>query len=340
MTFILPQAMFALLLAPLFAGAYILMQRRRRRYALRYASVALVRDAVGRGPGLRRHIPPLLFLLALVAGTVALARPQVVVAQHQDRGVVMLSVDVSGSMVADDVKPTRMAALQDAVKNFIQQEPDGVQVGLVAFSDTARLLQPPTADKAAVTAAADKLHAVGGTDMGDGLRVALDAIYSATDIPRPQNLPNAQAGSPSGTAAATTPPAADTPAAASIVLVSDGGANLGPPPLNVAQEAAAAGIKVYTVGIGTAQGTVLHIQGQSVLTRLDENTLQGIASATGGQYLNAQTESQLSQVYSQLALQQHVENTPVEVTFLAASGALLLMVLAAALSLLWFNRLP
>jgi Ca-activated chloride channel family protein len=271
---------------------------------------------------------------------VALARPQVVVAQHQDRGVVMLSVDVSGSMVADDVKPTRMAALQDAVKNFIQQEPDGVQVGLVAFSDTARLLQPPTADKAAVTAAADKLHAVGGTDMGDGLRVALDAIYIATDIPRPQNLPNAQAGSPSGTAAATTPPAADTPAAASIVLVSDGGANLGPPPLNVAQEAAAAGIKVYTVGIGTAQGTVLHIQGQSVLTRLDENTLQGIASATGGQYLNAQTESQLSQVYSQLALQQHVENTPVEVTFLAASGALLLMVLAAALSLLWFNRLP
>ena len=336
MTFILPQAMFALLLVPLFAGAYLLMQRRRRRYALRYASVALVRDAVGRGPGLRRHIPPLLFLLALTAGTVALARPQLVVAQRQDRGIVMLSVDVSGSMVADDVKPTRIAALQDAVRNFVQQQPDGVQVGLVAFSDSAKLLQPPTADKAAVSTAVNQLHAVGGTDMGDGLRVALDAIYSATDIPRPQNVPNAQAaGSTAGTASDP-----NAPAAASIVLVSDGGANLGPPPLNVAQEAAAAGIKVYTVGIGTAQGTVLHIQGQSVLTRLDENTLQGIASATGGQYLNAQTESQLSQVYSQLALQQHVQDVPVEVTFLAASGALLFMVLAAGLSLLWFSRLP
>jgi Ca-activated chloride channel family protein len=338
MTFLLPQALLALLFVPLLAGVYVLMQRRRARYALRYASIGLIRQAVGRGPGLRRHVPPAIFLLALAAGVIALARPQILFAQHQESGIVMLSVDVSGSMQADDVKPTRIEALQSAVRNFVQQQPSDVKIGLVAFSDQARMLQPPTSDKTAVLQAVDRLRAGGGTDMGDGLQVALDAIYGDTDIPRPQG---AQSGPPPGAAADPSSSASSSStAAASVILVSDGGANLGPPPLDVAQQAAGAGIKIYTVGIGTPEGTVLHIQGQSVRTRLDENTLQGIAGATGAQYFNAQSESQLSQIYGQLAMQGHTEVVPTEVTFLAASGAVVLMLIAGALSLLWFNRLP
>jgi Ca-activated chloride channel family protein len=334
MTFLLPQALAALALVPILIAAYLIVQRRRKRYSLRYASLSLVREAVGPGPGLKRHVPAALFLLAVIAAVLALSRPQITMAQYQQRGIVMLSVDVSGSMAADDVTPSRITALQGAVRNFVQDQPDGVQIGLVSFNDQARLLQPPTSDKASLIQAVGGLQAGGGTNIGDGLRVALDSIYQATDIPRP-----AQSQSGAGTQAAT-PPADVQQAPASIVLVSDGGSNTGPPPLNVAQEAAAAGIKVYTVGIGTAQGTVLHVQGQSVLTRLDEPTLQGIASATGGQYFNAQSESQLAQVYSDLGRQQQVEDKPVEVTYLAASGALALMLASAVLSLLWFNRLP
>jgi Ca-activated chloride channel homolog len=336
MTFLLPQMLLALLLVPLLAGTYIALQRRRAQYALRYASVGLIRDAIGRGPGMRRHIPAAIFLLALAAGVIALARPQMLLAQRQDSGIVMLSVDVSGSMQADDVQPTRIAALKSAVSDFVQKQPNDVKVGLVAFSDQARMLQAPTADKAAVLQAVNRLQAGGGTDMGDGIQVALDAIYSDTDIPRPQDAQNSP---PTGTSTdATQADSSQTPA--SIILVSDGGANLGPPPLNVARQAASSGIKIYTVGIGTAAGSVLHIQGQSIRTSLDENTLQGIAGATGAQYFNAQSESQLSQIYGQLAMQGHTETVPVEVTFLAASGAVVLMLVAGALSLLWFNRLP
>jgi Ca-activated chloride channel family protein len=337
MTFLLPQALPALLLIPLLAGVYFMLQRRRARYALRYASVGLIREAVGRGPGVRRHVPPALFLLALAAGIVALARPQILFAQHQDSGIVMLSVDVSGSMQADDVKPTRMDALKSAVSDFVQKQPNDVKIGLVAFSDQARMLQPPTSDKAAVLQAVDRLKAGGGTDMGDGLQVALDAIYSDTDIPRPQN---AQSGSSSGNANDGSAAVPSSPAAASVILVSDGGANVGPPPLDVANQAAGSGIKIYTVGIGTAAGSVLHIQGQSIRTALDEKTLQGISGATGAQYFNAQSETQLSQIYGQLAMQQQTEVVPTEITFLAASGAVVFMLVAGALSLLWFNRLP
>jgi Ca-activated chloride channel family protein len=332
MTFLFPAALLALLLVPLLAFLYVVAQRRRHRYAVRYASLSLVRDAVGRGPGIRRHVPAALFLLAVACGAIALARPQLTLPVHQDQGIVMLSVDVSGSMVADDVKPNRIAALQDAARSFIQQQPDGVMIGLVSFNADASLLQPPTQDRTAVLRSLDQLHAAGGTNIGGGLRVALDAIYRATDIARPSTT---NPGQPSD--AGQQPP---QQAPASIVLVSDGGSNAGPPPLDVAREAAAAGVRVYTVGIGTAQGTVLHIQGESVLTRLDEPTLQGVASATGAQYFNAQTESQLSSVYSDLARQQQVEDKTVEVTYLAASGALALMVAGALLSLLWFNRFP
>ena len=334
MTFLAPQALLLLLLVPLFAAAYVWMQRRRRRYALRYASVALVRDAVGRGPGIRRHIPPALFLLALAAMGLAVARPQATVPVSEDLGTVVLSIDTSGSMQATDVSPNRMEATKEALRRFVEEQPDGVQIGVVSFSDAGAVLQPPTKDRAEVLRTIDRLRPQRGTNIGGGLAAALDAIARAADTTQA-----GLAATPGPTPAAGATPPPETPPA-SVVLVSDGESNTGPPPLDVAREAAAAGVRVYTVGIGTPQGITLRVNGQSVLTRLDEATLRGMAELTGGRYLNAQDEGQLAQVYDELAREQEVAEREVEVTFAMAAGALLLSVVGGALSLLWFNRLP
>jgi Ca-activated chloride channel family protein len=329
MSFLLPQALLALLLVPLLLAAYIVMQRRRRRYALRYASVGLVRQAVGRGPGIRRHIPPALFLLAVAALALALARPRMSVPVPQDTGTVILAIDVSGSMQATDVSPDRMQATKDAAERFVRRQPRGVEIGVVSFSDSAALVQAPTDDKDDVLSAIRRLRPMAGTNIGGGLQAALDAIAQSADGARLTATPTPGAAQ----AEVDVPPA-------SIVLVSDGESNTGPPPLEVAQQAAEAGVKVYTIGIGTAQGLQLRIRGQSVFTRLDEPTLRGMAEATGGRYLSAQDESQLAAVYDDLSHEQRIEREQIEVTFLAAAGALLFSVAGAALSLLWFNRLP
>ena len=335
MTFLTPQALLLLLLVPLFMAAYIWMQRRRRRYALRYASVALVRDAVGKGPGIRRHIPPALFLLALAAMGLAVARPQATVPVAEDLGTVVLAIDTSGSMQATDVSPNRMEATKEAVRRFVEEQPDGVQIGIVSFSDAGAVLQPPTKERDEVLRTIAQLRPQRGTNIGGGLAAALDAIARAADTTR-----DGPAATPSPTPTAGSTPEAETPPGASVVLVSDGESNPGPPPLDVAREAAAAGVRVYTVGIGTPQGITLRVNGQSAFTRLDEATLRGMAELTGGRYLNAQDEAQLTEVYDELAREQQVAEREVELTFAAAAGALLLSVVGGALSLLWFNRLP
>jgi Ca-activated chloride channel family protein len=345
MSFKWPEVLIALVLVPLLAAAYVWMQRRRRRYAVRYASLALVRDAVGRGPGIRRHIPAAVYLLAVTAMIVALARPQAPVTIPQQTGTVVLSIDVSGSMQATDVKPSRMEATKEAARRFVNQQPKGVKIGVVSFSDWGALVQPPSRDKDAILQAIDRLRPQRGTNIGGGLQVALDAIYEGADLPRPTLTPSAADPFGRGPGAAPTPaPAPPTDnkkvPAASIVLVSDGESNVGPPPLEVAQEAAKAGIKVFTVGIGTKEGSVLHIQGRSVFTRLDEDTLKGIAQQTGGTYFSAQNEAELTHVYDQLARERQLEKQQTEVTFAVTAGALALSLVGGFLSLLWFNRLP
>src|SRR5918996_3846904 len=174
MTFLMPQALLVLLLVPILLAIYVFMQRRRRRYALRYASVSLVREAVGSGPGIRRHIPPALFLLAVAAMGIALARPEMTMAVPQETGTVILSVDVSGSMQANDVSPNRMEATKEAVRTFVREQPKGVEIGVVSFSDSAALVQAPTTDKNDVVRAIDRLQPQAGTNIGAGLQTALD----------------------------------------------------------------------------------------------------------------------------------------------------------------------
>jgi len=326
-----PLALVLLLLLPVIAGLYVWMQKRRRRYALRYASVSLVAQAVGTGPGIRRHIPPVLYMLALGAMIVALARPEATVPVPSNTGTVVLSIDVSGSMFAQDVEPNRMEATKEAVRDFVEKQPDGVKIGVVSFSDFGALVAPPTRERKPVLEAVARLRPQRGTNIGAGLQVALDAIYEDQSDGQPvitgQPTPTPQPGRNGA------PPA-------SIVLVSDGQSNTGPDPLDVAQEAVAAGIKVYTVGIGTPEGTVLQIQGRNVFTRLDESTLRAVAEATGGRYFNAQDEGDLREIYEELSRERVFEDKKTEITFAFAGAALVISVLAGALGLAWFNRLP
>lgn len=345
MSFMWPQMLGALVLVPLLVAAYIWQQRRRRKYAVRYASLALVRDAVGKGPGIKRHVPAAFYLLALTAMIVALARPQAPIEVPHNTGTVILSIDVSGSMQASDVKPSRMEATKEAARLFVKRQPKGVKIGVVSFSDFGALVQPPTRDKDAVLRAIDRLRPQRGTNIGAGIEVALDAIVEDLDLPRPTATPGpggvggrAVGGRPTPVPAPSAQPGKTPPA--SIVLVSDGESNVGPPPLEVAQAAAAAGVKVYTVGIGTKEGSVLRIQGRSVFTRLDEDTLKGIAEVTGARYLSAQNEGDLMKVYDELSRERAFEKEKTEVTFAVTLGALVLSLIGGALSLLWFNRLP
>jgi Ca-activated chloride channel family protein len=242
-------------------------------------------------------------------------------------------IDVSGSMFAQDVDPNRMEATKQAARGFVEDQPDGVKVGAVSFSDFAALVAPPTTDRGSVLEAISRLRPQRGTNIGAGLQVALDAIYEdqadgervTTGQPTPTPIPDA--------------PANDTPPA-SIVLVSDGQSNTGPDPLEVAQDAINASIKIYTVGIGTPEGTVLEIQGRNVFTRLDEYVLETMANETGARYFNAQSDADLREVYEDLSRERVVEDEETEVTFAFAAAALALSVLAGGLGLMWFNRLP
>jgi Ca-activated chloride channel family protein len=331
MSFEWPLALILLLIVPCLGGLYAWMQTRRRRYALRYASVSLVQQAVGKGPGIKRHVPAALYLLAMTALIIGLARPYATIPVPSNTGTIILSIDVSGSMFAEDVEPNRMEATKAAARDFVESQPNGVKIGVVSFSDFGALVAPPSEDRKQALEAISRLRPQRGTNIGAGLAVALDAIYEdqadgapiVTNNPQPTPAPSRL----------HTPPA-------SIVLVSDGQSNTGPDPLEIAAEARDAGIKVYTVGIGTPEGTVLQIQGRNVFTRLDESTLQGMAELTGARYFNAQDEGDLRQIYDDLSRERVLEDKETEVTFAFAAAALVLSMLAGGLGLAWFNRLP
>ncbi len=329
MTFTWPEALLLLALVPVIASVYVWMQKRRRRDALRYASVSLLKGAVGKGPGFKRHIPAALYLTALTLMIVALSRPTATIPVLVNTGIIILAIDVSGSMQAQDVQPDRLEATKAALRDFIENQPDGVKIGVVSFSDFGALVAPPDRDRTLALTAINRLRTERGTNMGGGLQVALDAIYAESD-----QAPPAAGGPPVAAAdLASLPPA-------SIVVISDGQSTLGPPPEQFAIEAQQAGVKIYTIGIGTPQGVVLQIRGRSVFTRLDEAILRNVADLTGGRYFNAQDGADLQQIYDELALERDFEDEETEVTFALTGVALIISVIAGGLGLVWFNRLP
>jgi Ca-activated chloride channel homolog len=336
MQFLWPSMLWLLLLIPALVAAYVLAQRRRQRYALRYASLSLVREAVGRGPGIRRHVPPALFVMGVAVMLVALARPVSVVTLPAQEGTVILTMDVSGSMRADDLKPTRLDASKAAARAFVEKQPQGVRIGVVSFSDNAFVVQAPTDDKEAVIAAINRLTFQRGTAIGRGLLTSRDAIFEQSD---PEFLSD-------GSASDSTPTPTPTPVPkgvyepAVVVLLTDGESNQGPPPLTIVDQIAARGIRVYTVGIGSVEGTVLRTQGRAIRTRLDEKTLKAVAEATDGTYFNATTEKDLQVIYQNLSTQLVFRKQQSEVTAVFTALAVALSLIGGILSLMWFNRLP
>ena len=354
-----PSLLWSFFLVPVLALLYILAQRRRRRYAARYASLLVVKDALGKSPGIRRHVPVILFLAGLSIGIFALSRPEATVMLPSNRGTVILALDMSGSMRARDIKPSRLEAAKKAARTFIEKQPRRVRVGIVAFAGTAALVQAPTTVRDDLYAAIDRLYPQRATAVGSAILVALNAIFEdaknavpgASDQPGgtdPQSTdPHAAAPQPSpdqplASGTDTQQPAPVAPgsySSAAIVLLTDGQTNTGPDPLDAADQAAKRGVRIFTVGIGTTRGDIVGAEGRSFRVALDEDTLKKIAQNTAGSYFKATDEGELLRIYQALSVRLTLGKDTTEITALFAGLALAVVLLGALLSQIWFNRL-
>lgn len=362
MTFIWMDMLWLLLLVPLLVAAYVWLLRRRKKAAVRYANLALVKQAMGRSVGWRRHVPPALFLAAITVLIVAVARPAAVVELASSRATVILSMDVSGSMRARDVEPSRIAASQAAAKEFIRSQPADVQVGIVAFASAAVLVQAPTVDREALYQAIDAFDLRRGTAVGSGVLVALKTIFPDEefdiegDASDGLGLPSFSFGGAFDQPGQTVQPTPDALLSAQeptthmpvepgsyesavVILLTDGATTTGPDPIAVGRLAGDYGVKVYTVGFGSAGGDVVDFGGRSMRAQLDAPTLQAIADATEGEYYAATSATDLTAVYKSLSTRLISEKKLTEIAFLFAGAGALLAAMAAGLSLWWFGRI-
>jgi Ca-activated chloride channel family protein len=334
MSFIWPAMLVLLVLIPPFVVVYLRLQQRRRQLVAGYGNPGLVLGSGARRLGARRHIPAVFFLLALLILIVALARPQALVSLPRIEGTVLLAFDVSGSMAADDMKPSRMEAAKTAARAFVERQPATVQIGVVSFSDSGFAVQAPTNDPGPVVAAINRLAPQRGTSLARGIQASLNAI--ALGSSGPLTLAN-----PRSTPAPTPPPVPKgSHTSAVIVLLTDGENTVQPDPLQAAQQAADRGIRIYTVGIGSTAGATLKLDGFTVRSRLDEATLQQIAQITGGAYYNAENENELQSIYDNLDPELVIKPQQTEVTALFAGAGILALLLGGTLSLLWLGRVP
>lgn len=348
MTFIWIEMLWLLALVPAVVLLYLWLLRRRKRAALQYSGLAIVRQAMGRGSGWRRHVPPLMFLLALVALVVGMARPSTSISLPAQQRMVILAMDVSGSMRATDVEPTRMAAAQAAARAFIEAQPPSTRVGVVTFAGTAALVQPPTYTKDDLLAAIERFNFQRATAVGSGILVSLQTIFPELEFdlrssdPRIDSSADPRRGRALGERKepqeASAPVAPGSYQSAAIILLTDGQTTTGPDPIASARMAAERGVKVYTVGVGTDKGEILVGDGWSMRVRLDEDSLKTIANLTGGEYYYAGTAPELKKIYENLNAKLTLEKRETEVTALLAGLAAVLMLGAAGLSVLWFNR--
>jgi Ca-activated chloride channel homolog len=342
MTFLWPEFLWLLLALPLLVAAYLLIVKRKRKAALRYANLAMVKDAMGAGQRLRRHVPPVLFLLSLALMITAIARPAAVVQLPSQHETVILSMDVSGSMRAKDVEPDRLSAAQAAAKAFVNETPRSTRIGVVAFAGTASLVQAPTQSRDDILTAIDRFQLQRATAIGSGILVALKAIFPDAEFDLRGSNPRGDRKLPGAAKAEKPAPKAAPPGSyqsAAIILLSDGQATTGPDPIEAARMAAEHGVRVFTVGIGTPNGEILVGEGWSMRVRLDEETLKGIAKITGAEYFYAGTAVDLKKIYQSLNSRFVMEKKETEITALFAAAAALAALVSALLSLLWFNRI-
>jgi Ca-activated chloride channel family protein len=346
MKFLWTELLLLLLLVPALVLLYLYIQRRHKRAAVRFASVALVREAMGGAARWRRHLPPALFLAALVVAVLAIARPSAVITLPSQQRTIIMAIDVSLSMRATDVQPNRLAAAQAAAKAFVQELPSDLRVGIVSFAGTALLVQKPTNNRDELVAALDRLQLDRHTAIGSGIIMSLATLFPDEGI----DLESLVLGSrqswrthkpPEKKVEKKTvkpvPPGSNTSSA--IVLLTDGRRTTGPDPLEAARMAADHGIRVFTVGFGSAGGGPAVMDGYSIYMAFDEATLKAIAQLTEAEYFHASTADELKKVYQLLTGKFVLAKEEREVTSLVTALAAMLALVAAALSLLWFNRL-
>ena len=345
MRFLWPQALWLLLAVPLLAAIYINALRRRTTAAARFPGLA----AAARhdtGPVLRR-VPPLLFLIAIATMIVAIARPVAVVTLPTHHQAVVLAIDVSSSMRATDVKPSRIAAAQAAARKFIDEQPTSTRIGVVAFAASASAVQHPTHDRDAARAALERLTTQSGTALGSGIVVALGSLFpgqgitvdavqkAAAERKAPPRESKALEGGELGGKKA----AAVSQGAAAIILLTDGQANTGVPPVDAARAAAERNVRVFTIGTGTPAGETMTVDGFRMRVRLDEETLKEIANVTRGRYFHAGNQKDLEQVYTNLNTRFLMQKKETEVTAIFSGVAVLMAMVSALLSFAWFNRI-
>jgi len=315
MSFQSPWLLLGLLAIPLLVGVYVLSQQRRRAYAVRFTNLALLNQVMGKGPGFRRHIPAILFIAGIAGLLLSMARPQATIRIPKGQTSVMLAVDVSGSMAATDVQPTRIEAAIAAGRTLIDKLPSNAQVGLVIFNSQAEVVAPLTQDKGSVKDALGTLAPGGGTAIGDAIQVAVAQLANITDPNGPKSRN-----------------------AAVVVLLSDGSSNTGIDPMAAAANAAQARIPVQTVGIGQRNQTTM-VRGQ-VVDGVDEQALQQISRATGGHYAYAADEAQLSKIYSDLGSRIGWVVTKLDLTVPLLALGTIILVVGGLFSLRWFRLLP
>jgi Ca-activated chloride channel family protein len=350
-----PGFLLLLGLLPLIVVIYIWMLRRRRRFAVRYSSLALVRSALPRQSWLRRHLPFALFLLALASLVIALGRPVAIASVPAGQTTIILAIDVSRSMCSTDIQPNRLAAAEAAALSFIQRQRSSTQISIVAFAGFAEVVQPPTADQEALQAAVESLTTGRRTAIGSGILKSLDAIAEIDKSVAPSVTDTSPTLKP-------TPVPKGAYAPDIIVLLTDGVSNAGPMPLDAAQQAADRGVRVYTIGFGTESGSEIPFCSQALQgggqfdngggfggggfggggfggggfrRGIDEATLKQIADLTGGTYYSASSAGELQNVFQNLPtylITKH-EVTEISVAFTAVGA--LLAALAVGLSLLW-----
>jgi Ca-activated chloride channel family protein len=347
MTFLWPELLWLTALLPAVVALYLVLLRRKRKAAVRYASLALIRDAMAGAHRARRHVPPALFLLALALMLVAIARPAAVITLPSQHETIILAMDVSGSMRAADVKPNRLTAAQEAARAFVAEQPRSTRIGVVSFAATASVVQSPTHSKEDILAAIERFQLQRGTAVGSGILVSLKMLFPDLEVDLRSFNPRREAAKaapldPSKQADKSAPPKPVTPGSfqsAAIILLTDGQTTTGPDPIEAARMAADRGVRVYTVGIGTPAGEIIGAEGWSMRVRLDEESLKTIANLTRGEYFYAGTATDLQKIYKNLNTRLFFEERETEITALFAAVAAALALVAATLSLLWFGRI-
>ncbi|MEO8133688.1 MAG: VWA domain-containing protein [Betaproteobacteria bacterium] len=344
MTFLWPTMLWLLVLVPLLVLYYAQLLMRQRKVAQRFASLKMVGLPPGTTGWLLRHGPPILLLLGLSAMIFAIARPQAVITLPTRADTIILAMDISGSMRATDVKPTRLAAAQNAAKAFIKDQPSQVRIGIVSIAATAALSQSPTDKREDIVEAIDRFQLQPGSALGSGVVIALATLLPESGIDVEKIVFGKSSGWPTDPAKQAridnfkpVPPGSDDSVA--IVLLSDGHNNFGPDLVDAAKLAAERGVRVYTVGIGTTAGETLTVDGWSMRVKLDEEALKKLAMSTRAEYFQAANAGELNKIYKNLGARLTLgKGRMTEITALCVALGALLAMFAVLASMFRFNR--